>query len=157
MAVVEEQFVIGKRREQYHDLRISVVIPALNEAANLQYVLPCLPSIVSEVILVDGDSTDGTATVAQQLLPSVLIIKQSGKGKGDALNAGFAACTGDIIVMLDADGSADPGEIPRFIDALLKGHDFAKGSRFIEDGGSHDITWLRRLGNYGLSLFVNFL
>ena len=157
MAVMEEQVVTGEKREQYHDLRISVVIPALNEASNLQYVLPHLPSIVSEVILVDGDSIDGTAAIALQLLPAVRLIKQTGKGKGNALRAGFAVCTGDIIVMLDADGSADPGEIPRFIDVLLKGYDFAKGSRFIEDGGSHDLTRLRRLGNYGLSLFVNSL
>src|SRR5437899_9420742 len=87
---------------------ISVVIPARNEAQNLRHVLPYIPSIVSEVILVDGHSTDDTIAVAQQLLPSIRIIKQPGKGKGDALRAGFAACTGDIIVMLDADGSADP-------------------------------------------------
>jgi glycosyltransferase involved in cell wall biosynthesis len=144
-------------KERYHDLRISVVMPALNEAPNLQYVLPYISPIVSEVILIDGHSTDDTAAVAQQLLPTIRIIKQVGRGKGDALKAGFAACTGDIIVTLDADGSADPYEMPRFIEALLQGNDFAKGSRFIGDGGSHDITWLRRLGNYGLSLVVNVL
>jgi glycosyltransferase involved in cell wall biosynthesis len=78
-------------------------------------------------------------------------------GKGDALRSGFAACTGDIIVMLDADGSADPNEIPRFVEALVRGNDFAKGSRFIEGGGSRDISFLRRLGNYGLSRLVNML
>src|SRR5437588_8182347 len=61
--------------------------------------------------------------------------------KGDALRAGFAACTGDIIVMLDADGSADPKEIPCFVAALIAGRDFAKGSRFIRGGGSRDITF----------------
>ena len=74
--------------------------------------------MVSEVILVDGNSTDDTIVVAQQLLPTIRIMKQTGKGKGNALKAGFAACTGDIIVMLDADGSANPNEIPRFIEAL---------------------------------------
>ena len=110
--------------------RISVVVPARNEAQNLSYVLPFIPSFVDEVILVDGHSSDNTVEVAQQLLPSIRIVTQTGKGKGDALCAGFAACTGDIIVMLDADGSADPKEISQFVDALVAGHDFAKGSRF---------------------------
>ena len=115
--------------EQQRYPLISVVIPALNEAQNLQYVLPYIPALVSEVILVDGFSTDGTIAVAQQLLPTIKIVKQMGKGKGNALKAGFAACTGDIIVMLDADGSADPNEIPRFVEVLMAGNDFAKGSR----------------------------
>ncbi len=134
---------------------ISVVIPTHNEAQNLIYVLPHIPPIVSEVILVDGHSSDDTIAVAQQLLPTIQIIKQVRKGKGDALRLGFAACTGDIIVMLDADGSTDPNEIPRFIEALIKGDDFAKGSRFLKGGGSHDITPLRSLGNYGLGVLVN--
>lgn len=142
-----------QENEQYP--RISVVIPTRNEAENLYYVLPYIPSLVSEVILVDGHSTDDTVAVAQLLLPDIHIIHQVAHGKGDALRLGFAACTGDIIVMIDADGSTDPGEIPRFIDPLLKGNDFAKGSRFLKDGGSHDITPLRSLGNYGLGMLVN--
>ena len=136
---------------------ISVVVPARNEAPNLPFVLPHIPSIVSEVILVDGHSTDSTVAVAQQLLPTIRIIKQMGNGKGDAVRVGVAACTGDIIVMLDADGSADPREIPRFVEVLMAGHDFAKGSRFAKGGGSLDITLLRRVGNYGLSTLVNVL
>ncbi len=137
--------------------RISVVIPTRNEAENIHYVLPYIPLSVSEVILVDGHSTDGTIEVAQQLLPDIRVIKQAGHGKGDALRLGFAACTGNIIVMIDADGSTDPKEIPLFIDALVQGNDFAKGSRFIKGGGSHDITPLRSLGNYALSQLVNLL
>ena len=139
------------------NLRISVVIPTLNEAHNLQYVLPCIPESVHETILVDGRSTDGTVEVARQLLPHIRVIAQTGKGKGDALRAGFAACTGDIIVMLDADGSANPKEIPLFVDALKTGQEFAKGSRFIKGGGSNDITPLRRSGNWALCTLVNVL
>ncbi len=142
-------------RQRYPD--VSVVIPARNEAANLSHVLPYIPALVSEVVLVDGHSSDDTIAVAQQLCPSIRVVKQTGCGKGDALRCGFAACTGDIIVMLDADGSADPHEIPRFVEALMKGYDFAKGSRFINGGGSQDITFLRRLGNRVLSRFVNLL
>lgn len=137
--------------------RISVVIPARNEAQNLRHVLPNIPSIVSEVILVDGYSSDDTIEVAQQLLPTIRVIKQQGNGKGDALRIGFAACSGDIIVMLDADGSADPNEIPHFVKALLAGNDFAKGSRFLKGGGSKDLTLLRSIGNSVLSIVVNTL
>ena len=70
---------------------------------------------------------------------------------------GFAAASGDIIVMIDADGSTDPAEIPRFIGALISGKDFAKGSRFVQGGGSSDITRTRRLGNWGLNALVNVL
>ena len=137
--------------------RISVVIPALNEALNLRHVLPLIPWFVHEIILVDGYSTDDTVAVAQQLIPTIRVIKQMGKGKGDALRAGFAACTGDIIVTLDADGSTDPREIPRFVEVLMAGNDFAKGSRFTKGGGSDDNTLLRYLGNHGLSKLASVL
>jgi glycosyltransferase involved in cell wall biosynthesis len=109
------------------------------------------------VILVDGHSTDGTPETARQLLPDVRIVEQTRSGKGNALACGFAAATGDIIVMIDADGSTDPTEIPRFVSALTAGADFAKGSRFAPGAGSSDITPLRRFGNRMLGLFVNTL
>jgi glycosyltransferase involved in cell wall biosynthesis len=84
-------------------------------------------------------------------------VKQDGKGKGNALAAGFAAATGDIFVTLDADGSTDAAEIPRFVSALCNGADFVKGSRFAQGGASSDITFTRRLGNRGLNALVNAL
>jgi len=137
--------------------RISVVVPTLNEAANLPHVFARLPEGVDEVVLVDGHSTDDTIAVAQALMPSVRIVLQEGKGKGNALACGFAAARGDIIVMIDADGSTDPAEIPAFVAALLDGADFAKGSRFGEGGGSVDITPLRDIGNKFLNGVVNVL
>jgi glycosyltransferase involved in cell wall biosynthesis len=134
-----------------------VVIPARNEARNLPFVLAHLPKDIFEVILVDGHSTDDTVAVAQRLHPGVRVIQETRKGKGNALACGFAAARGDIIVMLDADGSADAAEIPRFVAALLSGADFAKGSRFIGDGGSSDITRFRRLGNWFFTTLVNML
>ena len=137
--------------------RVSVVVPAMNEAANLPHVFGRLPEGLHEVILVDGHSVDDTIAVARALRPDVRVVLQSGRGKGNALACGFAAATGEIIVMIDADGSTDPAEIPAFVDALLAGADFAKGSRFMEAGGSADITPLRRLGNAVLGAAVNVL
>jgi glycosyltransferase involved in cell wall biosynthesis len=116
-----------------------------------------LPADLHEVILVDGHSTDGTPEVARGLRGDVRIVNQAGAGKGDALQTGFKACTGDIIVMLDADGSTDPHEIPRFVAALCQGADFVKGSRFAQGGGSSDLTAIRRAGNWGLNRIVNAL
>ncbi len=134
---------------------ISAVIPALNEAANLPHVLARMPAMVDEIILVDGNSVDDTIAVARAIRPDIRVVLQAGKGKGNALAAGFAAAHGDIIVMLDADGSTDPLEIPRFVEALLDGHDFAKGSRFLPGAGSDDITRIRAAGNRVLVAIVN--
>ncbi len=136
---------------------ISVVIPALDEAANLPHVLARIPAIVDEVILVDGHSRDGTIDVARTIRPDVRVVLQDGRGKGNALACGFAAATGDIIVMLDADASNDPAEIPQFVAALLNGNDFAKGSRFAAGGASTDITPIRAFGNRMLGTAVNVL
>ena len=137
--------------------RVSVVIPTLNEARNLPHVFEALPSDVYEVIVVDGHSVDNTVTVVRQLRPDARIVMQTRSGKGNALACGCAAATGDIIAMIDADGSANAGEIPNFVSALLAGADFAKGTRFAEGGGSADITPLRSLGNRILTGLVNLL
>jgi glycosyltransferase involved in cell wall biosynthesis len=134
---------------------VSIVIPAKNEARNLPHVLSAFPPGDFEVILVDGESTDDTVSVAQQLRPDIAVIGQTRRGKGNALACGFAVATGDFIVMLDADGSTDPAEIPRFVEALKQGADFAKGSRFMAGGGSSDISHLRRFGNRWLNGIVN--
>ena len=128
----------------------------MNEARNIPHVFRLLPPD-AEIILVDGRSTDGTIDVARRLRPDTVVVCQTRKGKGNALACGFAAATGDIIVMLDADGSADPAEIEKFVQVLVDGGDFAKGSRFAKSGGSSDITRLRRAGNHALSSLVNVL
>ena len=137
--------------------RLSVVIPTLNEAANLPHVFPRLPTWVDEVLIVDGRSTDDTIAHGPGARPSVRVVLQDGHGKGDALACGFAAAHGDIIVMLDADGSTDPEEIPLFVQPLLDGADFVKGSRCLDGGGSTDISRLRSAGNRALTGLVNAL
>jgi glycosyltransferase involved in cell wall biosynthesis len=133
---------------------VSVVVPAMNEARNLPYVLPRIPSWVHEVILVDGGSTDGTPEIAREVWPGIRIVEQPRRGKGAALQCGFRFATGDIIVTLDADGSADPSEIPLFVTCLLSGADFVKGSRFLQGGGTDDMGPLRRTGNAMLRMSV---
>jgi Glycosyl transferase family 2 len=136
---------------------VSVVIPTLNEARNLPWLASRMPAGVSEIILVDGHSTDDTIAVAQDLWPDVRIVNQTRRGKGNALACGFAAATCEIIVMIDADGSMDPGEIPYFVAALVRNADYAKGSRFAPGGGSSDITRFRAAGNHVLNALTGLI
>ena len=147
----------GPDRRRDRKTKVTVVVPAINEGQNIGRVLRRLPDDLHEVILVDGNSQDDTIDAARDAYPAIRVLTQSGRGKGDAFRTGFAAVTGNLVVMLDADGSADPAEIPRFVAALEAGADFAKGSRFLEGGGSDDITALRRFGNTCLSGSANLL
>jgi hypothetical protein len=148
---------VGPDRRRDRRTKVSIVVPAINEEGNIGHVLRGLPDDLHEVILVDGNSSDRTIESAREAYPAIRVLTQSGRGKGDALRTGFAAVTGNLVVMLDADGSADPAEIPRFVEALEAGADFAKGSRFLEGGGSADITAVRKLGNAFLSGTANVL
>jgi glycosyltransferase involved in cell wall biosynthesis len=136
---------------------VSLVIPTKNEAPNISWVLEQVPSCVNEIVLVDGRSTDATVVTARACRPDLRIVAQERDGKGDALRTGFLAATGDIILMIDADGSMSPKEIPHFLHFLNNGFDFVKGSRFMGGGGSLDITAVRRIGNRSLLALVNRL
>ena len=139
------------------DPTVSLVIPVRNEARNIAWVLEQIADDVDEIILVDGDSTDATLITARRYRPDIRVVPQDGPGKGSALRTGFLAATGDIIVMLDADGSMAPQEIRHYLHFLANGYDFVKGSRFIGGGGSLDITWFRKLGNQFLLTVFNTL
>jgi glycosyltransferase involved in cell wall biosynthesis len=134
---------------------VSVVIPTLNEAMNLPWVLRRMPSYVDEVVIVDGRSLDGTVDVARALRLDVVVVAEPRPGKGNAVRAGFAAASGDIIVMLDGDGSMDPQEIGWLVTPLQHEYDFVKGSRYVTGGGSDDLTWLRSGGNKMLTWLAN--
>lgn len=137
--------------------RVSFVVPTLNEAKNLPWLLPRIPSWAHEVIVVDGRSTDDTVAVARRLREDVKVVMQPRRGKGAALQAGFEAATGEIIVMLDADGSMLPEEALLFVGALIAGADLVKGSRFLQGAGTEDMSLFRMLGNRGLTLIVRLL
>lgn len=133
---------------------VSLIIPTLNEAKNLAQVLPSLPSIVDELIIVDSESVDGTLDVVRQLRPDAIIVMEPRRGKGHALRSGFKAAHGDIIVMMDADGSMAAQDIAVFVQTLQAGADVVKGSRFLQGGGSSDLTLLRSAGNVVLTQAV---
>lgn len=136
---------------------MSVIIPTLNESGNLPYVLNTIPVWVDEVIIVDGRSSDDTERVARALRPDVRIIRQKRAGKGAAMQAGFDAATGRILIALDADGSMDGAEIGAFREALVAGADYVKGCRFCPGGGSNDITRFRRFGDWGICQVIRLL
>lgn len=137
---------------------VSVIIPTLNEAKNLPLVLPYLPmDWIDEVLLVDGRSSDNTVETAQRILPSIKVVLETKKGKGAAMYAGYKAASGDILVVMDADGSNDPREIPRYVKPLLEGADFVKGSRFAPGGGTTDMPRFRKWGNGAFVLMANTL
>jgi hypothetical protein len=136
---------------------VSVVVPALNEADSIGWVLENIPAWVDEVVLVDGLSIDRTEVVARTLVPNLVVVHQRSRGKGAALRAGFHAARGDIIAMIDADGSTDPRELGRFVDALAAGADFVKGSREMDQGGSVDFTPVRRTGNLAFVKLANVM
>ena len=136
--------------------RVTVVIPAKDEARNVAWVLRRLPPWVDEVILVDGRSIDDTVAVARAIRPDVVVAAERGPGKGAALRTGLELARGDVIVTIDADGSMDPRELGRYVQRA-RDVDLVKGSRFARHGGSEDISLLRRLGNAMLLLLVNLL
>lgn len=136
------------------EITVSLIIPTLNEADNLGHVLPTIPDLVDELLIVDGGSVDGTLDVVRKLRPDAVIVEEPRPGKGMALQAGFAAATGDILVIMDADGSMDPLDIATFVAALNAGADVAKGSRFLQGGGSSDLTLIRSMGNFALTQVV---
>lgn len=162
-----------------HLPRVSIVMPTLDERENLPYVISRIPQWVHELVIVDGQSQDGTVQVAKELWPNnhivteergrrnysssfdrqrkgtiLRLVSQRRKGKGEALRCGFQAATGEIVVIMDADGSNDPREITSLVGALLSGADVAKGSRFLQGGGTADMPFYRRVGNWGFVMMV---
>ncbi|NNJ12447.1 glycosyltransferase family 2 protein [Chloroflexales bacterium ZM16-3] len=110
-------------------MRISVVIPCFNEEHGLRHVLEGMPSYIDEVVVVDNNSTDDTAKVAEEM--GARVIFEARKGYGNAYQAGLPAATGDIIATVDGDGTYPSASIAPIIDDLLdRGLDFVSASRF---------------------------
>jgi glycosyltransferase involved in cell wall biosynthesis len=136
-------------------LNAAVIIPTLNEERNVADVILKLKDLgFTNILVVDGNSTDRTVAVAGRL--GVHVIRQNGKGKGDALRQAFKyyGLNGDPIIIMDADGSMNPDELFSFVKTLNQGADLVKGSRFMRGGFSKDMTLMRRVGN---TLFVSLV
>lgn len=140
-----------------NNTNVKVIIPARNEANTIGDIIHKLKCIgVREIVVVDGHSSDDTQKISRSL--GAKVIRQNGFGKGDALRQAFWDCLdSDIIIIMDADGSMDPKEIPLFIEAIKSGADVVKGSRFLPKGKSEDMTAFRWIGNKLLTGITNIL
>lgn len=125
---------------------VSVIIPSLNEAGCIGAVLNSIPkNLVDEILVVDGHSTDGTPDVVRAL--GHRVITQEGKGFGSALMTGMREARGDIVAIMDGDGSYEVKDLPKLIAMVQNGNDFAFGSRYAKGSGSKDDTFIRFIGN----------
>ena len=144
--------------DKYGNIKtVSIVIPTINECPNIKEVIPKLPKFIDEIIIVDGCSTDGTIEEIKKYRNDVKVIIEKKKGKGVALRRGFKEASGDLIIMMDADGSHNPKELPLLVDPVLNGYDVTKASRLLPGGGSDDFTAFRRFGNKMFVIMVNTL
>jgi glycosyltransferase involved in cell wall biosynthesis len=122
--------------------RVTVVLPCLNEAASLPAVLADLPAGYLALV-VDNNSTDGTADVARRC--GALVVGEAQPGYGAAVHAGIVAASTPIVAVLDGDGSMNPGDLPRLVEELDRGADMAVGRR--RPGPGVRWPWHARLGN----------
>lgn len=136
---------------------VTLIIPTRNEEDNIVRVLDSVPECVSQVIVVDGNSTDGTARRAESHPRVDLVLRQKSSGKGAALSLGFSHTRFEYVVTVDGDGSMDLSLIPNFVAALDRGAELVRGSRFMQGGGSDDITAFRKFGNDFLTQLANLL
>ena len=139
-------------------LNVGIVIPTLNEEKNIYEVL-CKANKIgyNKILVVDGQSKDNTINVASK--GGAKVVLQNGQGKGDAIRQVLSNRYIDVdaIVLMDADCSMDPAEIPSFIEALNSGADIVKGSRFLKGGRTYDMDGLRRCGNSMLLFAINLI
>jgi hypothetical protein len=139
----------------YKGLRITVIIPCLNEEQGIEKVLRRMPEFVDEVIVVDNNSTDRTAAVAESL--GARVIREHVRGYGRAYKKGFSVAGGDVIITLDGDHSYPPDAISYLLEAFLHLEaDFLNASRFpVRDRRA--MSFKHKFGNFVLSMAMSLL
>jgi SAM-dependent methyltransferase len=145
---------------------VSVVVPARNEAGNIAAAIARTPVMGSktEVIFVEGGSSDGTWEAIQAALKSyrgrlkLSAYRQEGKGKGDAVRLGFAKAKGDVLMILDADLTVPPEELPVFYDVIARGlGDYVQGTRLVYPMAPGAMRFFNKLGNIAFSQLFTYL
>ena len=138
-------------------MAISLIISALNEEETIGQVLAQIPpGAVDEILVIDGYSTDKTREIARKAGAKV-ILQEGGKGYGRATITGLKYATGGTIILLTADLSQDPRDIPKLLAKLNEGCDMVMASRYMKGGGSEDDTFLHYIGNNLFTFLCNLL
>lgn len=147
--------------------RCSVIVPCRNEAGNIEPLIERMPPLGAgvELIFVDGNSTDGTRERIETLIERErgrweirLIPQGAGKGKGDAVRKGFAAATGELFMILDADLTVMPEDLPKFYQVLAEGHgELVMGSRLVYPMADQAMRFLNWIANRGFSALFSWL
>lgn len=136
--------------------KVSVIIPALNEVGSIGQVLNDIPKdAVDEVLVADGGSKDGTVELVTKL--GYRIVTQDKKGYGAAIMSGINRAKGDVVVVLNADGSQNPKDIPLLLNKMRDGYDMVLASRYLPGAGSEDDTILHYIGNKIFTFLCNIL
>jgi len=161
------QYVVARTRgiEAQRDFTVSIVIPCRNEKGNIEAAITRLPrfGLRQEIIFVDGHSTDGTVEEIQRVMRQspqcdIKLFIQDGRGKGDAVRKGFAHATGDILMILDADLTMPPEDLPKFYDAIASGKgEFINGSRLVYPMEEEAMRFLNLIGNKFFSMAFSWL
>ena len=164
-------FLLARPQLQQHEYprdwapSVSVIIPARNEAGNIQRIFEQVPEMgkKTELVFVEGHSKDDTYAVIQEVIlrhpeRKSILIHQTGNGKGDAVRLGFSQAHGDILMVLDADLTVPPENLVRFYEALHSGRaEFANGVRLVYPMEKHAMRYLNFLGNKFFSLAFSWL
>lgn len=145
--------------------RVSVIVPARNEAGNIENILTRTPEMGAgtEIVFVEGNSTDNTVEAIREGISrhpekSCLNLQQTGKGKGDAVRLGYARATGEVLMILDADLTVPPEDLPRFYESLVSGKgDFINGVRLVYPMENEAMRFFNLIGNKFFSLAFSWL
>jgi len=154
------------RHAKRKDMSVTVLVPCRNERGNIENAVTRLPRFAKdmEVIYVEGNSSDGTYEECERIRDvykdtwDIKVFKQPGKGKGDAVRKGFAEARGEILMILDADLTMPPEELPKYYDAIVRGKgEFVNGTRLVYPMEKGAMRFLNYWANRTFALIFSFL